>query len=387
MKSINLTLKQAAVTACAITDRSLLPEEFEEALIDQVHALAAIKGKLSPELKRDLHFLQRDNFYSPVATRLVHAHTLPGRAPFLLEARDPKVLPPLIISHYKKGGTGKTTVLANVAISMAMQGIRVLYIDADPQGSSTTLFGLDVEDTSLRTLQHVLFGHPSNGGKPVAPENAIVRLYDNAVLDLIPSDLELSSFDRVAYPKTNRERLFEKLLKEHAAFFSRYDVIVADTSPSPSLMTLNLMVPASHIMMPVSLDVPSMKSMRLMQADRLELADLNAREKDWFIVANVFQSSMTHSKESLKVLRNDLGDQMMHTVIPSYAGVSRQGWAHETGRTLIEREPSAPASKRITTLANELLERVLWAPMGQGVLKHDKSEGNLLEQQVDLASA
>lgn len=376
MKSVNLNLKQAASMACSITDQSLLPEEFDEHLLDQVKSLNGQDFSISNELKKEIPFLKNGNFYGPSAIRLVHANVLPGRARYLLGARSPNVLPPLLVSHYKKGGTGKTTVLVNVAIAMAMQGIRVLFIDADPQGSSTTLFGLDVEDTNLRTLQHVLFGHPSNAGRPVHPKDAIVKLYDNAVLDLIPSDLELSSFDRVAYPRNNRERLFEKLLREHVSFFSQYDIIVCDTSPSPSLMTLNLMLPATHIMMPVSLDVPSMKSMRLMLADREELLDLGASEKDWMIVANVFQPSMNHSKESLKALRNDLGQQMMKTVVPSYAGVSRQGWAHENGRTLIEREPSALASKKIAVLANELLERIVWQPIGQGVVNHEMSEGS-----------
>ena len=373
MKNISMNVKQAALLACAVTGKSILPSEFEGALIQQIDKFSDFPS-LSNDLKIELKTLRVEQEYSPVAIRLAHAGAIPERASFLLEGGLKQELPPVLVSHYKKGGTGKTTILANIAIAMAGQGIRVLYIDADPQGTSTTLFGQDIENPMLRTLQHVIFGHDSNAGRPIPLADAIIPLYANAVLDLIPSDIQLSAFERLAYPVNNRERLFERMMARNIPLLSRYDIILIDTNPGTNLLNFNLMFPATHIMMPVSLDVPSMKSMHLMISESLEMSDAGAKEKDMIMIGNVHQESTTHSRESLIALREAYEEQMMQTVIPAYAGVSRQGWEHERGRTLIEREPTAAASKRLSLLSQEILERVLWRPMGLGVLEFDRSE-------------
>ena len=373
MKNIKLTIKQVAHLLREVTGLPILNGDVEDVLAQALRQAAT--GNSPQWLKSSLPLLREGATFSPWAVRLAHACLVPERFSKLMADRVEGALLPIVVSHYKKGGTGKTTVLVNTAIALAMQGVRVLVIDADPQGTATTLFDVNTEDPSLRTLQHVMFGHASNGGHPVALEDAIVPLYANAKLDLVPSDIELSSFDRVAYSRTNRERLFQRLLQQRADFFASYDVVLIDTNPGTNLLNFNLMFPASHVLMPVSLDVPSLKSMRLMHSEAAEMDEAGGSEKTMLIVGNAFHPSMVHSRESLKALRQHYGPSMAETVIPAYAGVSRQGWSEAAGRTLIEREPSAAAAKRLATLAIELMERTVWQPSGLGRAKFEPSEG------------
>lgn len=377
MKSIQMTLKQAAGLVCAITDVSVLPSELEEAIAASIMRIEASPGVSSNELIKDLTRHPKTiihgepSAFGPTAIRLAHAHALPHRAQYLM-GNAPKGKPPVVVSHYKKGGTGKTTVLINTAIAMAAQGIRVLYIDADPQGTSTTLFGIDIEDPSLRTLHHVIFGAH---GTPTPISDAVMPLYDNAVLDLIPSSIALAEFEGVAHASKYSERRFDKLLHKEEGFFSRYDLVLVDTNPGTNMLNFNLLFSATHILMPVSLDVPSMKSMHLMDSEAVELHEAGAGPKEKIIVGNIHQAATRHSQESLEVLQRVFAKQTAKTVLQAYAGVSRQGWMNEHGRTLIEREPTSPLAKKIGVLALELLERIIWAPRGLGVLRFEGEDG------------
>jgi chromosome partitioning protein len=342
MKKIGIAPRQAATLLSSMTGKTLSASDL-------------------------LRYLPEEKFYQPYepsAIRHAHGALMTSRRPALsgvLSDLRPDRRPPVMVSHYKKGGTGKTTILCNVAIALAMQGYRVLYIDVDPQGTSTTLFGVDIEDPELRTLQHVLFGYE---GEPVSLERSRIPLYDNAVLDLIPSDISLSAFDRLGFGLERKNWLyFDRLLQKNPEFFSRYEWVLVDTNPGTNLLNQNMMVPADYLLMPVSLDVPSMKSMRLMAAEAAELHELGASAKGLMIVANIFHAAMRHSQESLDALTTSYPNELLNTVVPAYAGVSRQGWSEPKGRTLLEKEPSSPAARKLVELSVEIANRVYWEPL------------------------
>lgn len=336
MKSLAMPLQQASTLLSTVTGRAVSVDQLK---------------KLLPA--RDLSAL-----VTPKELRQAHARMVPSRKEHLLvEVKASDKRPPIVCCHFKKGGVGKTTILSNIAIELARQGLRVCYIDADPQGTSTTLFGIDIEDESLITLQGLIFADKS---KPISPKEAAISLYSDATLDLIPADNALAGFDRAGHPLNSREWLFEKLVVKNMDFFSQYDIVLIDTNPATNLLNLNLMATADYILTPVSLDVPTMKSMKLMIAQFDELEDLQAGYKQHLIVANNYHSAFRHSKIVLQDLQAGYPDEIFDTVVPNYVGVARQGWTNDKGTTLIEREPKSSAALSLSTLAIEFANRIIW---------------------------
>jgi chromosome partitioning protein len=338
MKSLSMTTKQAALLLSTVSSKLVVQDDLKNILLNKSSKLI-----------------------SPMDIRKLHGQVRPDRAARLsqLEGDLPTNVPPIVVCHFTKGGVGKTTVLTNVAIELARQGLKVLFIDADPQGTSTTLFGVDVDDANIRTLQNVLFGY---NGTSTPIKSAIIPLYEDAVLDLIPSDLGLSTFDLEAYPKKLREFLVKNLIKDNKDFFSQYDIVLVDTNPGSNLLNLNLMIAADNIFMPVSLDILSVKSMRLMAAELQEVQSTDNRKRNMIVVGNCYQAGTRHGEASLESLQKNYPLEMMATVIPSYAGVKRQGWGGiDHPQILIEIEPNSPAAKKLSQLAVELANRLMWA--------------------------
>ena len=109
----------------------------------------------------------------------------------------PETLPPIIYCRIPKGGVGKTTITGNVGACLAMQGYKVLMIDADPQASLTSLFGID---WAVEAITHIgnLLEAQRNKHSPLTDadiEASIRHLYDGGMLDLIPSDITLTNID------------------------------------------------------------------------------------------------------------------------------------------------------------------------------------------------
>lgn len=296
---------------------------------------------------------------TPLQIRVAHAALRKDRESLLdkLVTNGNYKLPPRIVCHFTKGGVGKTTLLANVAVELASMGFRVLFIDADPQGTSTSLFGVDVDDDSIRTLYDILFTHD---GVPTSVERAVISLYNDAVLDLIPSDLRMSGFDMTATPRPKREFLVDKLLNTRADYFSNYDLILVDTNPGSNLLNQNLMIAADNILIPVALDILSTKSMKLMVNELVEVQDISDRERPLMIVGNMYQHGTLHSKASWENLQRQYPEQLLSTRIPTYAGFKRQGWGEASDpQLLIETEPTSPAAKLLTELALEVAVRAM----------------------------
>lgn len=332
LKSVELTLQQMAFNASSLSGTTVTTDDIVERF-----------GR--PE----------NGKYSPIQLRQLHAELVPSRAEFLMGERAPDFRPHVVVCHFMKGGVGKTTLLANSGFAAAARlGYRILIIDADPQGTTSTLFGVDVEDDSLITLMHLNFMAGTRMDQAIRP------LMSNAVLDLLPSDVNVGAWDLNASPRTKREFLIEKMFKDHAAALSKYDIIFVDTNPGPTLLNQNLMIAADSIMVPVSLDIMSVKSLRLMAASMAAVDGIEPKDRNLMLIANVEQANTTHSRTCLEGLQKNYGDQLLNAVIPAYSGFKRQGWG-DTAQLLIEREPNSPASHKIVELALELTNRTIWA--------------------------
>lgn len=144
-----------------------------------------------------------------------------------------------------KGGTGKTTTVANLGVALALKNKRVLIVDLDPQGNLSYSFG--VQEDAFE-ISHVFSGERSM-------EEVIVRVEG---IDLLPSSMNLADIELSMYSVEDREFYLKELLD---GVKSNYDYILIDCSPARSLLTVNALAASDYVMSTILLDVLSIQGL------------------------------------------------------------------------------------------------------------------------------
>lgn len=275
------------------------------------------------------------------------------------ESLVPRKLPPLVNSRMAKGGTGKSTVSANIATAFAFMGYRTLLIDGDPQASLTNMMGIDAASEEIIHIGDLMEESVANRG-PCDVSRAVRKIFPAGMLDIIPADITLTKADGWLMNQMKRETVFDRFLKSNSDYFSQYDAIVVDSAPGTSLLSMNIMVATRTQLAVCMLDRECLKALPILLGNVDEINSAYPdHASDVEIVANGYSATYKQSKEALEILVAKYPNQLNDNVIQLYSGFHRQQ-ALPGGISkgaLIEQDCNSAGAKAMLDLAKSLLGR------------------------------
>lgn len=242
----------------------------------------------------------------------------------------------------QKGGVGKTTTAINLAASLASNDLRVLVIDGDPQGNSTTGLGV-TKDPGALTLYDALLGQ--------ADLAAIVKPTSSEGVDLIPADKNLIAANLELVDLEDREfRLKEKL----KTLRDSYNFVLIDCPPALDLLTLNALVAADSVLIPIQCEFFALEGVS-------ELMDTIDRIRDSFqhplriegILLTMYDDRTNLTRQVASDLREFFGEEVFRTVIPRSVRLAE---APSFGKPILLYDLRSRGAESYIKLAKEILE-------------------------------
>lgn len=245
-----------------------------------------------------------------------------------------------VVVANQKGGVAKTTTTINLAHALAELGHNVLMVDMDPQGHIAEGFGMPAQDFE-KDVSMVLDGE-------MTLKEAIYNVRPN--LDLVPSNIFLSSVEAKLFLKTRRE---DKLKQALGTLNGEYDIALIDCPPSLGLLTVNALSAADDVLIPMTAEFYSMLGVGLLLQTIDDMrAELNPELQVLGILPTKTNRTI-HSKEVIRRTRRELKDQVRVFNIVIRDSV-RFREAAAMGQTILEYSPDHHGARAYRQLAKEL---------------------------------
>lgn len=243
----------------------------------------------------------------------------------------------------QKGGVGKTSTCINMAASLALRGYKVLLVDIDAQGNSTTGMGI-AKNTLARSIYNVLIDQTyiSDVIIPTSIEG----------LDILPSNIDLAGAEvELVYLKNREKRLREAL----ESVKNKYDYVMIDCPPSLNLLTLNALTAADEVIIPIQCEFFAVEGLtKLLNTINLVVKSTNKSLAVGGIVLTMNDNRPLVSKQIQQELRQYFGNKVFNTVIPRNIRVSE---APSHGMPVVVYDAKSKGAKSYVELTTEFLQR------------------------------
>ncbi len=241
----------------------------------------------------------------------------------------------------QKGGVGKTTSTINLAASLGVLEKKVLLIDADPQANATSGLGIDVDGVEFGTYQ--VLEHT------ISAKETILKTTSPNV-DLIPAHIDLVAIEIELVDKQEREYMLKKALKD---IKDDYDYILIDCAPSLGLITLNSLVAADSVIIPIQCEYFALEGLgkllnTIKSIQKIHNPDLDIEG----LLLTMFDSRLRLSNQVVEEVKKHFSSMVFETIVHRNIRLSE---APSYGESIISYDATSKGAVNYLNLANEIL--------------------------------
>jgi chromosome partitioning protein len=268
----------------------------------------------------------------------------------------------------QKGGVGKTTTTVNIAAALALSGKSVLVVDLDPQGNASTALGIEHAEgtpnvyevlTGEQSLDTIVQECPDISGLSGAP----------ATIDLAGAEIELVTGDGREY---RLRRAIDGYLATLHAGGSTCDYVLIDCPPSLGLLTLNGLVAAREVLLPIQCEYYALEGLsQLLRTVDMVSSHLNPDLRVSAIVLTMYDGRTRLASQVVHEVRTHFGERVLDTVVPRSVRVSE---APSYGQTVLTYDANSPGSLAYREVAEQL--DAIAGEVGDNTIGHADNEAN-----------
>ena len=254
--------------------------------------------------------------------------------------------PRIMVVANQKGGVGKTTTAVNIAAGLAAGGLKVLVVDIDPQGNASTALGVDHSEGTVGTYEVLVDQFPVIDAVQRSPESPNVWV--------LPATIDLAGAEIGLVATVSRETRLKTALD---AFFDHYyvDYVLIDCPPSLGLLTLNALVAAHEIMIPIQCEYYALEGVtQLLKTINLVKGRLNDNLVLSTVLLTMYDGRTNLSSQVADEVRRHFARETLDAVIPRSVRVAE---APSYGQTVITYQINSVGAQAYLAAATEIAQR------------------------------